>query len=66
VPWLDEWEKGWNEKLKAETLKAEMPMPGNIVPMVILAAGGEWKIRTERFRVEPQLASGGRVPQAKT
>ena len=41
VPWLDEWEKGWNEKLKAETLKPEMPkvvavdfrMP-QIVPVV--------------------------------
>jgi hypothetical protein len=27
VPSLDDWEKGWNEKLKAETLKLEMPMP---------------------------------------
>jgi hypothetical protein len=24
---LDDWEKGWNEKLKAETLEPEMPMP---------------------------------------
>jgi len=38
VPSLDDWEKGWNEKLKAETLKPEMPMPGNIVSMVKLAA----------------------------
>lgn len=27
VPSLDDWEKGWQEKLKAETLKPEMPMP---------------------------------------
>jgi hypothetical protein len=26
VPLLDYWEKGWKEKLKAETLKPEMPM----------------------------------------
>jgi hypothetical protein len=26
VPSLDDWEKGWKEKLKAETLKPEMPM----------------------------------------
>jgi hypothetical protein len=25
LPSLDDWEKGWNEKLKAETLKTEMP-----------------------------------------
>jgi len=25
VPSLDDWEKGWNQKLKAETLKPEMP-----------------------------------------
>jgi len=25
VPCLDDWEKGWNENLKAETLKPEMP-----------------------------------------
>jgi hypothetical protein len=25
VPSLDDWEKGWNEKLKADTLKPEMP-----------------------------------------
>jgi hypothetical protein len=25
VPSLDDWEKGWKEKLKAETLKLEMP-----------------------------------------
>jgi hypothetical protein len=24
VPSLDDWEKGWKEKLKAETLKLEM------------------------------------------
>jgi hypothetical protein len=24
VPSLDDWEKGWNEKLKVETLKPEM------------------------------------------
>jgi hypothetical protein len=27
VPSLDDWEKGWEEKLKAETLKSEMPRP---------------------------------------
>ena len=26
VPSLDDWEKGWKEKLKAETLKPEMPI----------------------------------------
>jgi hypothetical protein len=36
VPSLDDWEKEWNEKQKAE-----LPMRGNIVPMVKLAAGGE-------------------------
>jgi len=25
VPSLDDWERGWAEKLKAETLKPEMP-----------------------------------------
>jgi hypothetical protein len=25
VPSLDDWEKGWNQKVKAETLKPEMP-----------------------------------------
>jgi hypothetical protein len=27
LPSLDDWEKGWEEKLKAETLKPEMPEP---------------------------------------
>ena len=27
VPSLEDWEKGWNEKLKAETLKPELPRP---------------------------------------
>jgi len=27
VPSLDDWKKGWAEKLKAETLKPEMPRP---------------------------------------
>lgn len=35
VPSLDDWEKGWKEKLKAETLKLEMPelkvLPVNFV-----------------------------------
>jgi len=33
VPSLDEWERGWSEKLKPETLKVEMPRRDNVVLM---------------------------------
>ena len=38
VPSLDDWEKGWNEKVKPEMPKVEVPILDNIVPLRKLAA----------------------------
>jgi len=47
VPSLDDWERGWAEKLKAETLKPEMPRPMvvavDFTSGPVPAAGGGWK-----------------------
>ena len=57
VPSLDDWEKGWKEKLKPETLRVEMPMPMPAVWQVDFQA--QPVARTAQVELPVPLAAQG-------
>ena len=55
VPSLDDWEKGWKEKLKAETLKLEMPEL-KVLPVNFRSAPAESAVLFPRSRRSKPLS----------
>ena len=52
---LDDWEKGWKEKLKAETLKLEMPEL-TVLPVNFRSAPAESAVLFPRSRTSKPLS----------